>query len=331
MRTTCRKLLIVAGLTTFIVALAPRSPASAACAPGTLLCPPEVAPAPTPLPAPEPTPQPTPEPKPEPKPEPTPAPQPAPAPATQPAAASEEQSKARLVELINRDRVAEGLPALSLRNDLDGIADAHSAEMAKAQQIYHNDDLFTAATKARIGARSVGENVALNKSIDDAHRRLLASPGHRANLLSPSFSLLGIGLANVNGTWYITEVFIQPTAGARAPAGAAKAPSTTSASPRQPAAPRAARSAVPAATPTTGAAAPVAETSAVESPVDIDFTTEAVPVEEAASTTTATATTPGLSRTLGLAAAIAVLGVALVAARRFRSAPSLPKLRVLPV
>lgn len=140
-------------------------------------------------------------------------------------------ARARLLDLVNRDRGGAGLPSLRLRDDLDAIAGDHSLRMAAADDIFHNDDLFTAATKSAIGAATVGENVALNTSVDDAHRRLMDSPGHRANILSPDFSLLGISAVNASGTWFLTEVFIKPVSTAVLSSSTAPATTSTAAAP----------------------------------------------------------------------------------------------------
>lgn len=158
----------------------------------------------------------TPEPAPEP-----PAPEPpAPAPPSEPELPAEpppvippdtDAAEARLLVLINDDRRANGLREVSARVDVEEIADGHSAAMAAGHDIWHNDAYFTAATKQRLGATRVGENVALNRSADDAHQKLMASPRHRANILDAGFSVVGIAVAaDENGRLYITEDFLEP-------------------------------------------------------------------------------------------------------------------------
>lgn len=155
-----------------------------------------------------------------------PAPAPAPTPPT-PAPAPElpteppvvvlgpdtEAAEARLLVLVNDDRKAHGLAPLNARADVKEIAEGHSAAMAKGHDIWHNDAYFSAATKRRLGAARVGENVALNRSADDAHRKLMASPRHRANILDPGYSVVGIAAAaDEEGRLYITEDFLEPAA-----------------------------------------------------------------------------------------------------------------------
>ena len=40
----------------------------------------------------------------------------------------------------------------------------------------------------------MGENIALAPSVETAHRNLMNSPGHRANILDPAFTRVGIGI-----------------------------------------------------------------------------------------------------------------------------------------
>ncbi len=139
------------------------------------------------------------------------------------------QAADRLLELVNRDRAAAGLPALAWRDDVRVIAEEHSARMADAGTIWHNDEYFTAQTRQRLGARSLGENVALNPDVDDAHRRLMASEGHRANILSPRFDAVGIGVVrDSDGRYFVTQGFLESAAPAPAPSSAPAAPAASS-------------------------------------------------------------------------------------------------------
>ena len=208
----------------------------------------------------EPEPQPQPEP-PAPAPEPQPAPQPEPQadPGHRPVAV------ARLLVLLNGERSGQGLPHITLRDDVSAFSGPHSEAMAAKGAIWHNDAYFTAAVKQRLNARLLGENVARNTDIDDAHRRLMNSPGHRANILDGRFTVVGLAVYDDGwGNLYVTQSFVQPnTAAAPKPvvAGTERArsvPATT-----QPPAPTTTAAPAPAPPPTPEpavlAAAPAAE------------------------------------------------------------------------
>jgi hypothetical protein len=132
---------------------------------------------------------------------------------------------AQLVMLANEDRAAAGVPPLQVRSDVTSLAFEHSRRMAEAGDISHNDAYFSAATKARLDARSLGENVAMNRSMDDAHRRLMASPGHRANLLNPKFTVVGVAVVRaVDGIGYVTQAFLEPRVATASPGPVAPVP-----------------------------------------------------------------------------------------------------------
>ncbi|MBW3668517.1 MAG: CAP domain-containing protein [Actinobacteria bacterium] len=195
-----------------------------------------------------PAPAPDAEPAPEPQPETQPQQQSQPQyqPGHQPAAVS------RLLTLMNNERRSRGLPLFAQRGDVTATSAGHSEAMAAAGTIWHNDAYFTAANKKRLDAVLLGENVARNPDIDDAHRRLMNSPGHRANLLDSRFTVVGLAVyRSSTGSLYVTQNFLQPRV-AEAPRAAAPAP----AKPKAAAAPAPSPSTT---TPPAPAPAPVAE------------------------------------------------------------------------
>jgi uncharacterized protein YkwD len=50
---------------------------------------------------------------------------------------------------------------------------------------------------AGVTYRYAGENLAGAPSVERAHSGLMNSPGHRANILNPNFTHIGIGALNV--------------------------------------------------------------------------------------------------------------------------------------
>lgn len=121
-------------------------------------------------------------------------------------------AQARLVALVNAERTQRGLTALQVRGDVTAIASGWSDSMARAATLSHNDAYFTDASHRRLGAQLLGENVARAGNIDVAHRALMASDRHRANILDARFDAVGIGATFVDGTWWITEDFLQAAA-----------------------------------------------------------------------------------------------------------------------
>jgi uncharacterized protein YkwD len=120
---------------------------------------------------------------------------------------------AELVRLLNEERLRHGLPTLDVRADLTDIAKRHSLAMAESDRLYHNDEYFSSATGERIGAGRRGENVAKHQSAANAHAALMKSPGHRANILDPQFTVVGVGAAGPDsGMRYFTQNFLRPAA-----------------------------------------------------------------------------------------------------------------------
>jgi uncharacterized protein YkwD len=55
---------------------------------------------------------------------------------------------------------------------------------------------FVRLTRAGVKYLTAGENLALAPTLRIAHTGLMNSPGHRANILQPSFGRLGIGITD---------------------------------------------------------------------------------------------------------------------------------------
>ena len=90
------------------------------------------------------------------------------------------------------------------------MAGAHSHDMARARQLRHNDAYFTDENRQRLDARTLGENVAVGASSGEIHRALMASEPHRANVLDPRFTVIGIGAVQNERGWWVTQDFVQP-------------------------------------------------------------------------------------------------------------------------
>jgi uncharacterized protein YkwD len=103
-----------------------------------------------------------------------------------------------MLDLVNEERRAAGLKPLAPDPEMTEVARAHSADMFARGYFAHvsPDGLnpFDRMTRARVTFRAAGENLALAPTLHVAHTGLMNSPGHRANILQPSFGRLGIGI-----------------------------------------------------------------------------------------------------------------------------------------
>lgn len=117
-----------------------------------------------------------------------------------------------ILDLTNKERAKEGLPALRPNAKLFRAAREHSANMAAQGKLDHTlDDKGPAERLKEVGYRSFGwgENVAFGPR--DAAKVIaiwMDSPGHRANILGEQFDEIGVGAATDDrGVPYYTQVF----------------------------------------------------------------------------------------------------------------------------
>lgn len=117
-----------------------------------------------------------------------------------------------MFDLVNQERVSRGLKALVLDPALRNIGRSHSEDMLKRGYFSHySQQGKTVADRALEGGVDfivVGENLAYAPSVELAHKGLMNSEGHRANILSSDYGKLGIGA--IDGGVYgkmFTQVF----------------------------------------------------------------------------------------------------------------------------
>lgn len=120
------------------------------------------------------------------------------------AAAPEDESSyvARVLDLTNAERQKAGLPALALSDSLANSARAYSRVLAASGCFAHTcgpvpDLVDRDAAAGYAGWSAVGENIAAGYPSPEAVvAGWMASPGHRANILSPEYTEIGIGVAD---------------------------------------------------------------------------------------------------------------------------------------
>lgn len=118
-----------------------------------------------------------------------------------------------MVDLVNQERAKAGLAPLKVDLTLVRLARLKSQDMIDKNYFDHNSPTygspFDMMRNAGITYRYAGENLAGNQSVEAAHNALMNSPGHRANILKPEYTDIGIGI--VQGGPYglmITQMFI---------------------------------------------------------------------------------------------------------------------------
>ena len=117
------------------------------------------------------------------------------------------------LDLLNADRTTNGLAPLKLNLAVTAVAQRHAQDEINRDFFAHNnpDGLspFDRMHAAGISFRYGGENLAINQDVTAAQQALMNSPGHRANILSPDYTEVGIGIrCNSQGTLYVVQCFI---------------------------------------------------------------------------------------------------------------------------
>jgi uncharacterized protein YkwD/uncharacterized membrane protein required for colicin V production len=123
-----------------------------------------------------------------------------------------EGDEAEMIDMVNRERLERGIHPLVFDPELVPVARAHSQEMLELGYFSHvspnTGTLGDRLNSAGIQYMSAGENLAYAPDVQIAHRGLMQSDGHRANILETSFDRIGIGVLEApDGTIMVTQVF----------------------------------------------------------------------------------------------------------------------------
>jgi uncharacterized protein YkwD len=123
-----------------------------------------------------------------------------------------------VVALTNAARAQEGLAPLQPNEALMRSAQDYAVVMAPGDCFAHDCPPFP-SQKDRIAQagygpwRRIGENIAAgDRTAEGVVNGWLQSPGHRANILKPEFTEIGVGVATGDGAYHIywVQVFGTP-------------------------------------------------------------------------------------------------------------------------
>jgi uncharacterized protein YkwD len=128
----------------------------------------------------------------------------------------------RFFEATNEARLAHGVPALLWHNELAEVARAHSRDMSDNDHPSHTGSdgstLADRISRLNIVNSGIGENIGAGTHPADEIvgfiiESWLNSPAHRAVLLHPSLTHIGMGVVQNTGdsefNFYITQNFIR--------------------------------------------------------------------------------------------------------------------------
>jgi uncharacterized protein YkwD len=101
-------------------------------------------------------------------------------------------------DLLNRARLDAGEDPLAWSPALAVVAEGHAVEMYTGGYFSHRSPV-TGTVGDRLEAAGItyvvaGENLALAATATDVHAGLMASPGHRENILRPEFRRVGVAV-----------------------------------------------------------------------------------------------------------------------------------------
>ena len=102
--------------------------------------------------------------------------------------------------LINQQRINNGLSALKIDSEVQRVARIKAQDMVNNNYFDHNSPTygtpFNMLKNFGISYNSAGENIAGNSSNSAAVTAWMNSSGHRANILNGSYNYTGIGVVS---------------------------------------------------------------------------------------------------------------------------------------
>ncbi|MEO6044713.1 MAG: CAP domain-containing protein [Tepidiformaceae bacterium] len=127
------------------------------------------------------------------------------------------EKSAALVDRMNGARVRVGGAALEVDDSLAEVALARARNLVANGYFEHyapdGESAFTELAARGIRYRLAGENLARNnyaesRTVDAAFDGLMASPGHRANILEVRFSSVGVAAVQSGKMWVYVTIFL---------------------------------------------------------------------------------------------------------------------------
>lgn len=121
-----------------------------------------------------------------------------------------------VLRLVNVYRSQNGLQMLRGNWEASRVARIKSQDMINNRYFSHNSPVYGSPFKMMeaYGLRfsAAGENIAKGqRTAQEVMTAWMNSPGHRANILNPTFTQLGVGAAkDYNGTLHWTQMFLKP-------------------------------------------------------------------------------------------------------------------------
>jgi len=108
------------------------------------------------------------------------------------------QSESQMISMVNMEREKVGLKPLKEDILLRNMARSHSRDMLIRGYFSHDsltgETLVGRLKNAQVIYSTAAENIAIAPTVELAHAGLMNSPKHKANILDPTFTHIGIGI-----------------------------------------------------------------------------------------------------------------------------------------
>jgi uncharacterized protein YkwD len=127
------------------------------------------------------------------------------------------EKAAELIALMNEARVAAGLPPMATDSLLTTVAGVRAEDLAEREYFDHyspdGSSAFSELSARGVNYGLAGENLARNnfpdaESLGIAFDALMASEGHRANILEPRFTRVGVAALLDGDLWIYVMVYM---------------------------------------------------------------------------------------------------------------------------
>ena len=121
-----------------------------------------------------------------------------------------------LFDALNRERTAQGLPALQWDEALASAAREHAVRMAQRNTLSHQlpgePAVQDRATRAGARFSLIAENIAVAPTPATIHSAWMQSPHHRENILDPELNVVGIAVIKGGDGLFAVQDFSQSVA-----------------------------------------------------------------------------------------------------------------------
>ncbi len=117
----------------------------------------------------------------------------------------------QMLGLINKERASAGKAELKMNPDLVKVARLKAQDMVNNKYFGHHSpnygSPFDMLKSFGVSYRYAGENLAMAPTVTTAHKALMNSPGHRANILNDNYDQVGIGMVMSGSSKYFVQIF----------------------------------------------------------------------------------------------------------------------------